>query len=165
MKLLWNSFHLYCIGVEAETSNRPQHMGRQNWKLSAWLNTSILTNYTASQRNAFKFVTALKAESPTQRWINKNSPILAEVSQWWHQFIINDLLADLSVRQHQISCCVASCCYSFVWVSHLPGTRGDEAGELRQNLLCYKEVDHSEFVLKRNGPTAKRPSRQSRGHR
>lgn len=62
---------------------------------------------------------------------NKNSPVLTEVSQGCHQFIIDDLLADLNVCQHQSPCCVANCCYSVVTFSHPPGARGQEACELR----------------------------------
>lgn len=94
----------------------------------------------------WRLLHVLKAESSTQVWLNKNSPILTEVSHWWYQFIINDFLADLSVRQHQSPCCAASCCYSFIWVSHLSRASGEDASKLRQNLLSYKENRNRKLV-------------------
>lgn len=100
---------------------------------------AVQHDLTHKSNKTFKFVTAMKAESPTHRLINKNSPVIAEVSHRCHQFIIEDLLADLSVGQHQTPCCVARCCYGIVRLSHLFSARGDEAGELGQDLLCCRE--------------------------
>ena len=92
-----------------------------------------------SQWNASQFVTAIKAESPIKSWTNKNSPILADVSQWCHQFLFNDLLADLRFCQYQSPSCVAGGWYGVITFSHFKGARGKEACEIRQNLLCYRE--------------------------
>lgn len=73
-------------------------------------------------------------------WISdteRNSRILAEVGQWWHYFIVEDLLAGLRVRQHQSPHYVASRCYRLIRVSHLPGASAEEASKLRQHLFCY----------------------------
>lgn len=97
------------------------------------------------QTNALKVVTWIthananaNTNANTNRWINKDSPVLAEVCQRWHQFTTDDLLADFRVRRHQRPDCAASWRYSLVRVSHLPGV-SEEAGELRQHLLCCRE--------------------------